>query len=119
MILRHGLIELSNVFIEDIFSWFYDSIMNECGDGCGAIVCKNYKMAADLFIQWFISTKQKDRFWHPKSIIDEHTISFHDNNENFIFTDDIDIQLYDYDNVFIIKKPCCLAKNSNIVLVPV
>lgn len=51
MILRHGLIELSNVFAEDIFSWFYDSIIGECGDGCGAIVCKNYKMAADLFIE--------------------------------------------------------------------
>lgn len=119
MILRHGLTELSNVFMEDIFSWFYSSIIDQRGDGCGAIICKNYTIAADLFIEWFISNKKRNNFWHPKSIIDEHTISFHDNNENFIFTDNINIQLDEYDNVFIIKKPCCLAKNRNISLVPV
>lgn len=119
MILRHGLIELSNVFVEDIFSWFYDSIIGERGDGCGAIVCKNYKMGADLFIEWFISNKKRDNFLHPKSIIDKYTINFHDNNENFVFTNDINIQLYDYDNVFLIRTPCISSKNNKNVLYPI
>ena len=92
------------IWAEDLFKWFYEHVLDSSGDGCGIIVCQNYQETANWFIDWFKDTYQKDFRHKPDTY--GRCVNFHDNNENFIFTDDKDIHNWDGDYTFIVEDDC-------------
>lgn len=115
-------IYLEEIWAEDIFKWYYESVTGEGGDGAACIVCKNYKQAAEWFIEWWTNKYKseiisrgyhglKDKeFLHPKDEY-EGIINYHDANENFMFSQTPTKGFHgEYD--FIIKKDCPFAKAS-------
>lgn len=98
-----SIITVSNIYAEDLFKWFYEHIMDSCGDGAGLIVCKNYKETAQFFIEWF-QQKYKRPFYHfPDEL--PCIINYHDNNENFMFSN-MKLNIFDKDYTFIVKGVC-------------
>jgi hypothetical protein len=99
-------VKVSNIYVEELFDWFLNHVGGSGGDGCGIIVCKNYEEVADWFIEWY-KEKYNREFPHPKDIYENgNIINFHDDNENFLFTDDINIQNWEGDYIFIVEKDC-------------
>lgn len=98
-------ITIENIYADDVFEWFYNSVMSNGGDGAAFLVCNNYKEASDLFVEWYKLIYDKDEFFHIKTILDDK-IYYHDNNENFVFTSIIPNHMYDKDYLFIIKEDC-------------
>jgi hypothetical protein len=87
---------LEGVWAEDIFKWYYESVISDGGDGTACIVCENHEQAAEWFIKWWkediLSELEKHNpkfkgreFWHPREEY-RGIINFHDNNENFMFS---------------------------------
>lgn len=105
-----SLIEVSNIYIEDLFEWFSSHIAESAGDGCGYIVCKNYREAADFYSKWF-ERKFGKSIPHPRDEY-ENVINYHDSNENFIFTDTIPENSFEYDYVFVVKDACKSAREK-------
>ena len=97
-------IEVRNIWIEDLFEWFYNHVAASGGDGCGIIVCQNYKEAANYFIKWW-EDKYSRSFIHPLDEY-ENIINFHDGNENFIFTNDDNAINWSHEYVFIVREDC-------------
>jgi hypothetical protein len=95
---------VEGVWAEELFRWFTDHVDSSCGDGAGAIVCKNYKEAAKIYQDWYLEECGKP-IWHPWHEYDD-IVNFHDGNENFIFTNDPNIFLHDGDYVFVVNKDC-------------
>ena len=48
-----SIVEVKNIWAEDLFQWFLQHVLDSCGDGCGIIVCDNFWETADWFIDWF------------------------------------------------------------------
>jgi hypothetical protein len=99
---------LEDIYAEDLFRWFLDHVIFSGGDGAAAIVCANYEDAARYFIDWYHTEFDKP-FWHVGDAY-EHTINFHDENENFIFTNNSNIILHRGDYIFIVQQDCRFAK---------
>ncbi len=105
-------IYVNDIYAEDLFEWFYNHVQTSGGDG--AIVCSNYKETSDMFINWW-QTKMRPtyrdayidnlNFWHPHHDNDD-SIHYHDNNEDFIFTNNIGITLHRGDYIFIVTTDC-------------
>jgi hypothetical protein len=112
-LIKTPIVEVRGIWAEDLFKWFYEHVSDSCGDGCGVIVCQNYKECADWFIEWwkekylsFMRTSgyQSKEFPHPK---DEYSniINYHNSNENFAFTDSEDGWHNNFDDyIFIVKS---------------
>ena len=98
-------ITVSNIYIEDLFQWFHDAIMDSCGDGCGTIVCENWKECSELFLTWWKEKYGRDKFYHEPDYT-KNSVNFHDCNENFIFTDTIYEHNFDGDYVFVVTGEC-------------
>jgi len=108
---KASIVRVDNMWAEDLFKWFYEHVGDSGGDGAGAIVCENYKECSKWFLDWFAAhIKHPDAmtFWHPA---DESPgcINFHDSNENFIFTNDVNTKLPEGDYVFIVEGDCQFA----------
>jgi hypothetical protein len=97
-------VEIKNIWAEDLFTWFLNHITSSGGDGSGAIVCKNYHEAAGYFQEWYHGLYGRDAP-HPLDAYDD-CVNFHDENENFIFTNNINIKLFSHDYVFIVREDC-------------
>lgn len=65
---------IENIWAEDLFQWFYDSIIEDGGDGCGEIVCENHHEVADYFVEWYKGKYNKEKFFHPKDVYDDGNI---------------------------------------------
>lgn len=108
---------IEDIWIEDLFKWFYETVCNDGGDGAAAIVCKNYKEVANLFIEWWKKEyleSMKNRGYKLdtfplEKFENNNMINYHDNNENFIFTNDPNIKLWPREYVYIIKEKCVMA----------
>lgn len=106
-----SIVKVNNIWAEDLFKWFYQHVGDSGGDGAAAIVCENYRECSEWFLDWFqenVKHPEGMTFWHPK---DETpgTINYHDNNENFIFTNDINSNLSSGEYVFIVEGNCQFA----------
>jgi hypothetical protein len=107
-------IYVNDIWAEDLFEWFYNHVRSSGGDGAGAIVCKNYKDTANWFIEWW-QTKMRPtykdsridklEFWHPR-FENDNSIHYHDDNEDFIFTDSVWINLHHGDYIMFVTKDC-------------
>ncbi len=115
---KYSIIEVNSIWIEDLFEWFYSNVMQAGGDGGGAIVCENYKEAADLFNDWWMKTYQPTNEWTQKQskfpnpkVVDEerHQVYYGLHDECFIFTDDINMKLFHGEYVFIVREDCVFA----------
>jgi len=110
-----SIVKCSGLWIEDIFAWFLKHVCDSGGDGAGAIVCSNYQEACDLFLKWFAmehsesSRRYESGFYHPREEYGNdrygNVINFHDDNENFLFSDTV-LSLHDGDYVFVITGEC-------------
>lgn len=109
-----SVVKISDVYAEYIMEWFYFSVIDSCGDGAAIICCGNPSETADFFMKWWTEKYKSRNFFHPK---DEYNgiINFHDNNENFMFSDR-EIELDFGDISFIIEKDCKSAKEDFIIL---
>ncbi len=107
---------IQNIWAEDLFKWFYNHVGDSGGDGAAAIVCENYKEVSEYFTEWwrkeirpnFSENVLKLDFWNPKDESDGY-INYHDSNENFIFTNKLDIKLHDGDYIFVVLEDCKFA----------
>jgi hypothetical protein len=112
-------IEVYNIWAEDLFKWFYDHVMDSCGDGAGTIVCANYKECEQWFIQWC----NKERLPHHmidgyifgtnKTRYEENNhILYSDGNENFTFSKTEEGHHNDFhDYVFVVKSDLEFAQD--------
>jgi len=103
------------MWAEDLFKWFYEHVRDSGGDGAAAIVCDNYKECSEFFLAWFANNIKHPYgmvFWHPA---DESPgcINFHDNNENFIFTNNVNTNLPPYDYIFLVESDCVFAYDKS------
>lgn len=130
-----SIVYVENIWVEDLFKWFYEHVNDSSGDGAGVIVCENYRETADLFIRWWrkkYGENENFRWWREncpgKEFIhdrDEYNniINFHDGNENFMFTNDVNIDSFEGDYIFIVKKDCNFANyyesNRNLKIIGV
>lgn len=111
--MERSVVEVRDIYAEDLFQWFYVHVMSSSGDGAGAIVCSNYKEVADWFIKWWEENEWPELEQrgckvcelHPKQEL-ENQIMYSDGNENFIFTNDPDIKLFWHDYIFIVREDC-------------
>ena len=118
-----SIIIVKNIWMEDLFKWFYEHVMDSCGDGAAVIVCKNYKETADMFIEWWekeilppIQAEYRSRgydkteFFHPRSEY-ENIVNFHDGNQNFMFASSpINLNYHDYN--FLVEEDFESGDNS-------
>lgn len=101
---------IENVHPDLVFSWFYDTVKSEGGDGCAALCCGNIEDAYTEFLKWAEYKRVKkylpEYVDRNKVVNDEKTgnmINIHDCNENFIFCDyDCDLRFGDVS--FVIKE---------------
>jgi len=96
------------VWAEQVFDWFYNSIVESGGDGAGAIVCYNPEETSENFKEWAKQIKDFDLNYRDKDCRNHDGkiyINYHDNNENWIFTNEY-TQLFPHDIVFVIKEDC-------------
>ncbi len=119
----NSTIEVSDIWIEDLFKWFYDAVMDSGGDGDGVIVCENYKEAADMFVGWWNEKIKPTNEWFKerefsdiweKSEIGEHEkfpnmIIFSHHEESFQFTNNVNVQSWEYMYKFIVRGDCGYA----------
>lgn len=114
--LKRSILKVSNIYIEYIYEWFYQSCIDQCGDGCAVIVCENYEDAYNWFMEW-LSEKKPDhlKYWQEKEIT-LNSINLIDNQECLIFTNDIDINIFYGDNIFIIEEDCCFFNSNKVLL---
>jgi hypothetical protein len=104
-------IRVCNVWMEDLFQWFFDNVFGAGGDGSAAIVCKNYEQAAEYFLHWYGMTYEKDFYLPPEKT--ENSVNFTDNsNENYIFTNDENVKLFPGDYIFIVESECYSSKSK-------
>lgn len=90
---------MAKVYIEKIdsdlvFSWFYDTVKSDGGDGCAALCCGNIEDAYAEFLKWAEYKRVKkylpeyvDRHRVMEDETSGNIINIHDCNENFIFAD--------------------------------
>lgn len=118
-------VKISNVYLEFVFDWFYNTVIEACGDGAAVICCSNPEETSDRFIEWWehkhggflildietfgsINFKESKKIFHPKHkyVVEGKTmINYHDSNENFMFCDKV-IDLGHGDVSFIIEEDC-------------
>ena len=113
-------IRVCNVWMEDLFQWFFDNVFGAGGDGAAAIVCKNYEEAAEYFLHWYAMTMEKDFYLPAEKIKD--SVCFSDNsNENYIFTNNENVKLWPGDYIFEVVSECYSSKNrgEGRVLLPI
>lgn len=119
MIISKVIVE--DIYAEDLFKWFYEHVRLSGGDGAGAIVCGNYTNVAAWFAEWWRETvypRWKERatphlinqvnekgFYLNKEMRD-NCIIFRDGNENFIFANHLEGDMFRGEYVFIVKKDC-------------
>lgn len=108
---RHSTVTVSNIWVEDLFQWFFDSVFGDGGDGAGAIVCKNYEEAAEFFLLWYGATYGKDFYLRPSKTKD--MVHFHRDNESYIFTNNQCTKLWVGEYVFHVSSPCYSYKDVN------
>lgn len=113
--MERSVVYLENIWAEDLFKWFYEHVMDSCGDGGGAIVCKNYREVSDWFVEWWKSQYNEEKFFRPK---DEYhnIINYHDGDESFIFTNEPDLELFYHDYIFVVRKDCSSYKGDKVIL---
>ena len=104
-----SIISVENIWAEDLFKWFYHAVLDFGGDGGGAIVCVNYREVADWFVQWLINLQ--DGYYNKDNVFqerheDENSITLVNNQECFIFTNDLDVFLFSKEYVFIVRDSC-------------
>lgn len=107
-------VEIYGIYTEDLFKWLILHVYDSCGDGCGTVVCRNYKEAFQEFVKW---AREKYKFFDSYKSINEigSALYFHDNNENFIFTDIVPDKL-DNDYVFIVREATSVCGKVKISL---
>ncbi len=106
-----SLVEVNNIYAEDLFKWFFVHIMDSCGDGAGAIVCENYQEVSEWFLEWLEDKYPVTfSFFHDK---DEYgdIINFHDSNENFMFCYQIP-EMFNGDYIFVVKGDCHFGEDN-------
>ena len=116
--MEKSIVYVENIWAEDLFKWFYEHIMDSCGDGSAVIVCENYAETADLFIQWwrknflgrenfkwFRENCPGKEFFHDRDECGD-IINFHDDNESFMFSNNPNINLFFHEYIFIVRKDC-------------
>lgn len=113
-----SVVRVSDIWVDDLFEWFYHSVMNDCGDGAAVICCSNHEETAAKFVEWWRKNKMlkivhilpKDQeFFHPKSVHSltsgGNVVNYHDANENFMFCDK-ELLLDFGDKSFIVEGDC-------------
>lgn len=112
-------IYIEDIWVCDIFKWFCNHIRDSGGDGCSWIVCKNYEECSKWFLEWY--KKEYKREMNYKIFKDKNSINLLDDQENFIFTNNIPNGNTFHDYVFIIKKDCYFGfeeKNDSKKIIP-
>jgi hypothetical protein len=113
--MNKNIVELSNIYMEDVFEWLYNHVMLSSGDGCGQIVCSNYQETARYFEEWALK-KDIKHIANLHQIDNEKTVLFTDmSNENFVFSSEIG-NMYDGDYTFLIKEDCHAGWSGNKVI---
>lgn len=105
-------IKVNNIWIEDLFEWFYQSVLNHGGDGAAYIVCENYVEASNLFAEWWKANKLGFEILE-KCVDKNHNVSFYDDQECWIFTCDKDLNTSAFDYMFVIESECVSANEKN------
>ncbi len=59
--MERSIIKINNIWVEDLFKWFYEHVCDSGGDGAGVIVCENCKEVAGDFWQYCRSRKENTR----------------------------------------------------------
>jgi hypothetical protein len=107
-------VTVHKLYAEDVFDMFYNFINRDGGDGGGAIICANPEEAINLFVSYIKANHHKD---FPRGLyLDKYEVlrneqkytvlNYHDNNENFIFTNDPTYSLDFGDIVWFIESDC-------------
>lgn len=78
----------NNLWVEDIFEWLYQHVMNSGGDGCGALVCENYIEAYHDFKNYVRDNHDLNLDSMPHQLKRDNSITISDGNENWSFTND-------------------------------
>lgn len=112
---ERSIVQVNNVYAEYLFEWFNWAVNEPCGDGAGAIVCKNYVEVADWWLEQ--NPHMQNSLVHNihRKYVDEKSVHFHDNNENFIFTNDPEIKLFYGDCIFIVVGDCPFIKHGRVI----
>lgn len=115
--MRKSIIEVRNIAAEDLFSWFLDNIMASCGDGTAAICCENYKEAFEMFKKWAVDNNARYLDSPLYKVIElNDTIILYDSNENYIFTNNTNLNLFEGDYLFIVREDCPSWNKNNPVI---
>jgi hypothetical protein len=109
--LHRSVVEVKNIWAEDLFEWFCNHISSSSGDGAGIIICGNPDETSAWFIDWY-NRKYNHNFPHLKDTYSD-IINYHDDNENFMFTDNPNNnKLYWHDYIFIVTEDCFFASKD-------
>ncbi len=114
---------VKNIYVEDLFKWFYEHVLDSCGDGAATICCSNYQEVSEDFVTWWKDVHlpiliskgvkyDKNNFGLHDKFIRDGLIGYTDGNENFLFCNSI-IDAFDKDYVFIVMEDCPPSKRNN------
>jgi len=107
--MNRSILEVKNVYAERIFEWAFEGMLSCGGDGGSAIVCKNYEEALGWFKDWHL--KEYDKVYngseYPTHTKDGIVASW--GQEAIVFSSDIDLELWEGEDIFIIKEDCPFA----------
>lgn len=100
-----GKIRIENTSAESVFIIMFYLVKEAGGDGACALVCANPEEVAEWFADWVNNMMEflDFREYMIKDAYDD-SVYWHDTNENFIFTTNENIRLFDDEHVIFIEE---------------
>lgn len=109
-----SIVKVQDIWLEDLFKWYYNHVGDSGGDGAGIIICKDPKECSTYFYDYLGKVAQSIKIPNYLNFLkkDEQIrdgyiyITYHDTNESFIFTNDRNAALGHGDYTFIVIEKC-------------
>lgn len=105
------IVEVQNIYTDDLFKWARETTLDSCGDGNAYIVCSNVEETAKWFFEY--CQKQSTNWTFEKVVTDQYYIG--DNQEGVIISNEIPVLNWHGDYVFIVKENTMDWKNNKVV----
>lgn len=103
--LKPSVLKVNNIWAEDLFEWFWETMYRDGGDGGSKLVCKNPQKVAEMFEKWYK--------WHYKKGItfervdkSEHEIHWTSGQDFATISDDAGFMNPFHEYTFIVEGDC-------------
>lgn len=96
---------VEGIWAEDLFTWFYNRVNGDGGEGYAALVCSNFEDVGNYFKEWMINNFHYTKYFQYTK--HDNSVSFTLEQEGYLITNDKNITFGgSYDYIFVVNKDC-------------